>query len=133
MSLYVGHTGGTEVGHTGGTLRYARVPLDVGTDPRLKALDVRVYIILAASVWQGSTTSVGIRYLAEMSCCAKRLAMASLKRLIAAGHVERTVSGRGKRAMYVLTSPVFGQKQGNVDVVVSAPRGKRLVGVAKGA
>lgn len=60
-------------------------------------------------------------------------AHACIKRLVDRGHLRMSASERGRRAMYILTSNVFGQKQGKVDEVVSTPRGKRLVSVSKTA
>lgn len=133
MSLYVGHTGGTEVGHTGGTVRYARLPLEVLGDKRLKRVDVCVYAAIATVVWQGNVAKTGIRAVAEVAGCSKRIAAGSVQRLAEFGHIQVSENGRGMRASYVLTSPVFGQKQGKVDVVRSTPRGKRLVSVKRTA
>lgn len=57
----------------------------------------------------------------------------AIRRLVACGHVAVTDSDRGQRALYVLTSKVFSQKQGKVNEVVSSPRGRRLVSVSKTA
>lgn len=55
----------------------------------------------------------------------------SIKALVKAEHVQMAERKRGQRAVYALTSPVFGQKQGKVNVVRSTPHGKRLVSVEK--
>lgn len=52
----------------------------------------------------------------------------AIRRLAERGHLTITASGR-ERPLYSLTSPVFGQKQGKEDVIVSGPRCKRLVSV----
>ena len=60
-------------------------------------------------------------------------AHACIGRLVNGGHLQILAAERGRRAMYILTSNVFGQKQGKVDEVISAPSGKRLVSVRKTA
>lgn len=63
------------------------------------------------------------------------LGLATVSRKIAeleaAAYIKTENSGAGRRSWYELLSPVFGQKQGKADVIVSAPRGKRLVSVEK--
>jgi hypothetical protein len=58
---------------------------------------------------------------------------ARIDELIKAGYVEVADKKNGQRAYYSLTSPVFAQKQGKADVIVSTPRGKRLVSVERRA
>lgn len=113
------------------SLRYGRVPFEVGTDQRLSACDVRVYFALASSVWQGRTCTLGNEWIAAMTHVSARQVRYSVQSLIAAGHVQMAPRKRGQRAVYLLTSPVFGQKQGHVNVVRSTPRGKRMVSVEK--
>lgn len=131
ISLYVGHTGEPLVGHTGEPLRYARVPFDVLADKRISARAVRVYAVIAGSAWQGNFAQVGKRRLSELAACSERLAVAAVKELVNAGHIERSQVKRGQRAGYLLTSPVFGQKQRDgVKEIVSSPRGgRRMVSV----
>jgi hypothetical protein len=64
MSLYVDHTGEPQVDHTSEPLPswlFARVPCEVVCDRSLKPLDIRVYCMLAGSVWQGATAKIGTR------------------------------------------------------------------------
>jgi hypothetical protein len=114
--------------------RYARVQREVYTDPRLEARGVRIYCVLASSCWQGSVAQVGKRLIAKEACCAECDVISSLRKIEAAGHIQKHAGRRrGHRAMYVLLSSVFGQKQrAGVEEVVSGPDGRlRLVTVRK--
>lgn len=111
--------------------RYVRIPYEVGADPRLTTSDVRVYFALASAVWQGRTCTLGNDRIAAMTGVSPRQVRNSIKALVKAEHVQMAPRKRGQRAVYALTSPVFGQKQGKVNVVRSSPRGKRLVSVEK--
>lgn len=137
LCIYVGRTGEPLVGYPSIPLsrnKYARVPREVFTDPRLEPRDVRVYCILASSCWQGSVAQVGKRKIAKEACCAECKALSSLRKLEATGHIQKHTGRRqGQRARYVLLSPVFGQKQrSDVDEVVTHPDGRRrLVALRK--
>lgn len=113
--------------------RYVRLPYAVGADQRLSASDVRVYFALASAVWQGRTCTLGNERISAITGVSARQVRSSIRSLITAGHVQMAERKRGQRAIYALTSPVFGQKQGKVNVVRSTPRGKRLVSVEKTA
>lgn len=117
-----------------GNWAYARVPLTVLADATLKRIDVAVYAAISSTVWQGRVGSLGNRQIALIARVSQPTASRSIARLVNSGHIEIAASkGKGYRAIYILTSPVFGQKQGNVNVVRSTPRGKRLVSVEKTA
>jgi hypothetical protein len=137
IHLYVGHTGEPLVGHMGEPLdrsKFARVPREVSGDRRLKHRDVRIYGVLAGFCWQGSVAKVGKRLLSRLARCAERLVIDSLKKLEITGHIQKAPDRRrGQRAWYILTSPVFGQKQrAGVDEVAIIPGGRpRLVSVRK--
>lgn len=111
--------------------RYVRIPYEVGTDPRLTASDVRVYFALASAVWQGNTCTLGNEWIAAMTHICARQVRKSIKKLCEVKYLQMAPRRRGQRAVYILASPVFGQKQGKVNVVRSSPRGKRLVSVEK--
>jgi hypothetical protein len=132
IDVYVGYTGSPEAGYTGIPVSrrgYARVPREVYTDRRLKAVDVRVYCVLASACWQGNVVSVGKRLIAREGCCAECKVADILRRLEAAGHIQKQPEPRhGRRAFYVLLSSVFGQKQrAGVEEVAKGPSGPRLV------
>lgn len=134
MSIRVPQQGNGSVPQQGNTTEpHARIPLSVWTDPKLHRTDVHVYRVLAQAVWQGNVASVGMRRIAEESRMTLKNAHACIKRLVDRGHLQVSASERGRRAMYTLTSSVFGQKQGKVDEVVSTPGGKRLVSVRRTA
>lgn len=112
-------------------IRFARIPWTVATDPKLSSFAVRAYAILAAHVFEGSTARIGIRALARFAAMGKNTANAAIKELAERGHISIVEMAAGHRQMYVMQSEIFGQKQGNVNVVRSTPRGKRLVSVEK--
>ena len=96
------------------TFRFGVVPWGVITDVRLTNTDVRVYGILALSE-RGGVATIGGRLLGKSACVSRRTARRSLKNLIAAGHLEVQLGhkGRGARARYRLTSPLFAAKIGS--------------------
>lgn len=106
-----------------GGKRYSRVPWEVVADPRLKPRDVRVYAALASPVMQGSYSRIGTRRISESIHLSRRLVIESVLLLESCGHIEKAPTKRGQRAGYVLTSPVFGQKQSRETVVVRGASG----------
>jgi len=137
LNLYVVHMGEPLVGHTGEPLsdnRFSKIPRSVSSDRRLNARDKSVYGALAGFCFQGSVAKVGKRLLSRLAGCAERLVIDSLKKLEITGHIQKAPDRRrGQRAWYILTSPVFGQKQrAGVDEVAIIPGGQpRLVSVKK--
>lgn len=115
-----------ESGGDGSTTRYARIPDSVIEDQRLKSIDVHVYSALSLWVFQGRTAQVGTRWIAEKVHADRKRVLASLKRLEANGHVKAEKES-GRRTVYVLTSPVFGQKQGKQKVVVRGKSGGKVL------
>ena len=112
--------------------RFSRVEWSVTTDPKLSAHAVRVYNILAGQVFEGRTTAIGIRRIGKLGAMGKNTAQGAVLELIERGHVSVKAMGSGKRSLYILNSPLFGQKQGKVNVVASHPKTgrKRMVSVA---
>jgi hypothetical protein len=94
----------------GDALGFAMIPLEVGSDPRLTAHDVRVYFALAGSR-KGAEAAVGMRRIAKICRIGYRKIGKHLRRLEQFGHIEITVGVNGERARYRLTSPLFGEKQ----------------------
>jgi hypothetical protein len=137
LDIYVDHTGEPQVDHTDEPLPpwdYARIPRDIACDANLKPLDVRVYCMLAGSVWQGNAGQVGTRLIAKCIHASRRLVIESLRRLQECGHIRKATAYRGKRELYVLLSPAFGQKQRDgVEEVAIGPSGPRLVSVPRSA
>ena len=85
--------------------------------------------MLALDVFEGRAASVGMRHLGKLLGKSAQTVQRRIGELVKAGHLEVAPVDLGRRATYVLTSPVFAQKQGKANVVVSLPRGKRLVSV----
>ena len=71
--------------------------------------------------------------LAAWTSASRRFVVESLQRLESRGHVQKAAARRGQRQTFVLTSPVFGQKQrAGVEEVISSPsRTPRLAGVRR--
>ena len=112
-------------------LKYARIPLEVLLDKKLSVGALRVYGVFASSVYQGRVASMGMRQIGEASGSCAATARKRIAELLRAGYVAIHDAQRGKRTWYSLTSPVFGQKQGQVEEVYISPDGsrRRLVSV----
>jgi hypothetical protein len=92
-------------------------------DSELEDLDIRVYGVIAGGVYQGSTTKVGTRRIAECIHASRRLVVESIHRLEQQGHLRICTQKRGHRGYYFLTSDVFIQKQrADVQEIISGPR-----------
>jgi hypothetical protein len=77
---------------------------------------------------------MGKRLIAKRAPCAERKVIESLKRLEAAGHIQKQPGRRrGQRGVYVLPSAVFAKKQraGVEEVQVAKDGQRRLVSVRK--
>lgn len=108
--------------------RFSRVPAEVWMDPEATGSDLRVYCALAAGTYHGNICRASLAELAELCNTTRQVVLRSIKRLVASGHVRLPESYKERRAgWYMLASPVFGQKQGKEDVIVSSPRGQRYV------
>lgn len=103
---------------------YCRIPRYVLFDKELSAYARCVYAFLAGSVWEGRTASVGQRRISRMLGISRGCVAAGIRELALRQHIEIVALGK-KRTVYILTSVIFGQKQGKVDVI----RGRRLVSV----
>ena len=113
---------------------YGRIPASVLLDGTLTSDAVRVYGLLALPVLQGNVSSVGMRVVAGILHVSPQTVMRRIRELVAAGHVEISKgTGKGKRAWYLLTSPVFGQKQAaDVKEIANGPSGQpRLVSLPR--
>lgn len=108
---------------------YGRVPASVSLDLSISSDAVRVYSLLALSVYQGSVARVGMRQMGQIIGKSAATVKRRIDELIRAGHIKAKEAKSGQRAYYELLSPVFGQRQGKQDVVVSSPKGKRLASV----
>lgn len=112
---------------------YARVPVTVLGDDRLTAADKLVYAGLACHAWAGNSASVGTARLCALLGVSRPTVLAAMKRLSACGHLAKAPGAPGRRAVFLLASPVFAQKQGEMDQVHSgSPSGvPRLVSVKR--
>lgn len=109
---------------------YSRLPFSVLCDPVLTFADKAIYAAAAVFVWHGRVCVEPCAVVAEMCGASKRQAMKSLAALAKRGHIKFDDGKKERKVNPVeLTSPVFGQKQGKADVIVSSPLGKRLVSV----
>lgn len=106
--------------------RYARVPTSVIHDVMLGAASIAVFSEMALWVFQGTTCSIGQRAIAKRLGLSRNTVSEAIKNLVERGHVEMCrPESRGRRPVYVLTSQIYGQKQGKESVVVSSPSGGR--------
>lgn len=89
---------------------FGRVPIAVYRDPRLNYRDHTAYGLIASTlrVKTGNVTGIGMRLLGELMRASAATAYRSVKKLVEAGHLVREGEGKGHRAKYRLTSPVFG-------------------------
>jgi hypothetical protein len=102
--------------------RYARIPDSVLFDASLTPSAVRVYAFISRAVWQGTTARIGLRLMASKLKTSRSVVSQAIARLGKAGHITITASGR-ERTLYTLNSPVFGQKQGKEEIVVTGASG----------
>jgi hypothetical protein len=83
---------------------------EIGTDPRLKHLDVRVYFVLAGCR-RGPTVKIGTRLIAKYACTSQRRVIESITRLKSCGYIENRSVKNGARAEYRLTAEKFAAAQ----------------------
>ena len=95
----------TPVESVKGFAKHARVPESVGSDPKLRAKDVRIYYALSLAERNGRAT-IGQRLLARSACMAQQHVSGSLVRLEAAGHIQ-VERRRRARSSYVLLAAMF--------------------------
>ena len=88
--------------------KHARIPPEVGSDPKLKDRDIRVFYALALFERGGNVTA-GVRYIAECCHVPPNKVCDSLRRLKEYGHIERADTARGKRSEIKLLSPIYGR------------------------
>lgn len=114
-------------GSDGSTTRYTRIPLDLLSDERLKSLDIRVFGAIALWAFQGKTARAGTRWIAETVHAERGRVIEAIARLVEYGHLQIAEAARGKRTVYLLTSPVFGQRQGKEEIVVRGKSGGKVL------
>lgn len=112
--------------------RYSRIPDAVLLDTELSASARCVFAYLARSVFQGATVIVGQRKIAKHLGFARSTVVAAIAELVSQKHIKAKGDGQ-RRRLYILLSPVFSQKQGKVNEVVSGPNGYRRVSVERKA
>jgi DNA-binding transcriptional MocR family regulator len=105
--------------------RYGRLPDSVLFDRQLTDFAKVVFSAVARHVFQGNVASIGTRELAKLLGTSQARVARAVRELVKSGAMENRRVKRGQRAMWVLASPVFGQKQGKVTEVVSSPSGGR--------
>lgn len=106
--------------------RYGRIPMEILVDLSLNSEAVRVYGMLASSVFQGNVATVGMRRIGKLIGKSPATVMRRLRELEAAGHIKVPPQRLGQRGFYELLSPVFAQKQrAGIEEVVSSPSGGR--------
>lgn len=109
---------------------FGRVPLSVGSDERLSAVDVRVYWALSTATRWAGTVTMGQRRIASLACTSLTGVQRSISRLVECEHLTIWEAEGKKRQKYLLTSPVFSRRQGKENIVVVDKGGnKRLASV----
>lgn len=101
---------------------YGRLPVSIMRRVDLSTSAKLVFAAISAHVWQGDTAKVGQRRLASLTGLALSTVNSAIKELVDVKAIVPMGEGQ-RRRMYVLLSPVFGQKQGKMDVIVSGPSG----------
>lgn len=134
-SLYVGDPVVQKVGGSvAQTEHWNRTPDSVLFDQELSSDCKCVYAVLGGCTRQGTTATLGERFIAERLGLHRQTVRKALARLAERNHI--TIHGAGKqRRLYHLHSNVFGQKQRALDAgtetkeeLVSFPR-RRLATV----
>jgi hypothetical protein len=96
--------------NSSGPRKFAMLPWEVCSDPRLTHRDIHVYCVLSASR-RGAVAKVGMRRLAEGCHVGYRKIGRVLAKLQLCGHIDFRPVGPGRRGEYTLTSPVFAAEQ----------------------
>jgi hypothetical protein len=108
---------------------WGKMPESVLRDTRLRAIDVRVFgmIALGAPKKRGAPkpVTVGTRSIAEAIGVSQSVVARSVRRLIATEHLLVRPSVRGKRAVYefVSTAFLFVERRGNGEVLLTGYSG----------
>lgn len=111
-------------------LPYSRVPRELWLDPSVTQMaTIKVFCAISGKTQQGNTASLGQNLLADALEMDRRTVRRALVQLEKMGHIKRAGSSKGMRDKYVLTSPVFGQKQrdGVREIAVGPSGGERMV------
>lgn len=110
-------------------LRYSRIPDSVLLDCDLTPAARCVYAFLARHVFEGKVARLGQRLIARKLGLNRETVESAIRQLAKRDHLVVVGDGKSRR-MYVLSSDIFGQKQGIKTIIRSSPRGKRMVSVA---
>jgi DNA-binding Lrp family transcriptional regulator len=80
---------------------------------------------MASALRHNNLAHIGQRELGKLLGISAATAGRRVRELVDAGYIDRTEQKLGQRAHYVLNSPIFAQKQGKQDIIVSSPSGGR--------
>lgn len=109
------------------SLQWGRMPLNVITDKSLSPLAKLVYAYISARTFQAKTVgSMGSRLIAADLGVSQTAVQKCVGKLVEAGHLKKETE-RGRRAIYLFTSPVFGQRQGKEKIVVRGKSGGKVL------
>lgn len=110
---------------------HGRTPANILLDTEMSDFGSRIFGILSLKTFQGNIATLGVRKLADLTKRSKSAVHRAIQELIKSGHVAQASKVRGQRAQYMLTSPVFGQKQRDInsgksskEEIVSGPRNR---------
>lgn len=104
--------------------RWSALVWSVLVDRSLEPVDWGVFACFGSREFKTDTLQLGTRWIANVLGVKKDRVQDSIRRLVAAQHVEIVVERRGSRSpVYRLTSPVFAKRQ---KIIVQDKRGNRI-------
>ena len=87
--------------------RFARIPYEILTDPRLNPTDIRIYAALSLHAIKTNLVWVSQRNLASLTHMDRRTIRKSLKKLASRGYLSSSVHRSKNRTIIQLNSPLF--------------------------
>lgn len=94
------------------SFRFARIPLEILSNPHLTSADIRLFGILAATARQTNIAAIGQRLLSQLSTLDRRTVRRSLDNLARQGYISKSIFKLGGRNVYQLNHPLFKTEVG---------------------
>ena len=89
------------------TPRFARIPHEILTDPKLTPSDIRVYATLSLHAVKTNLVWVSQRKLALLAHMDRRTVRRSLSKLASRGYISSSIYHSKRRTIVQLNSPLF--------------------------
>lgn len=105
----------------GQTRQFARIPLDILTNPALNAAEIKVYGILAATAQQTNLACIGQRRLADLSGVDRRSVRRALASLAKFNYIAQSIFKMNRRTVYELKHPIFTSEESETSGYICAP------------